>query len=116
MRTDKHKIKLMVDELLSNAIDAHADDINISVRKSNDDIIITVEDDGIGMDEEDLRRTRKLLNQPFRKDLEEYFGQLTGLDNSTSGLNLIGMQSERAEIESTKGKGTKITIYNKHNH
>ncbi len=106
----------MVDELLSNAIDAHAEDININIHKTADEIIIMIEDDGIGMDEENLNRTKKLLNQPFRKDLGEYFGQLTGLDNSTSGLNLIGMQSERAEIESIEGQGTKITIYNKRHH
>lgn len=113
MRSEKSKIKLIVDELLSNAIEADATDIDIKVHRSEDEITIKVVDNGVGMDEEQLQQARRTLKQPYRKDLEEYYGHLAGLESSEGGLNIVGLQVTSAEIESTKGRGTTVIVKRK---
>lgn len=110
MRSEKNKIKLIVDELLSNSVEANAKDIDIHVERTDKEIIITVKDDGVGMAQEDLEYARSVLNQPYSKDIEEYYGQLAGMESSQGGLNLVGMQVRHAEIDSTEGEGTTITV------
>lgn len=116
MRSEKNKIKTIVNELLTNSIRANANDIDINVSLSEDEITIIATDDGDGMDEKQLQKARESLNQPYRKDLEEQFGQLAGMDvSSGGGLNIIGMQIKSAEVDSTKGEGTKIVLKKERN-
>lgn len=110
MQAEKNKIKAIVDQLLSNSIDAHANDIEVNVSRTDEEIIITVIDDGDGMDEEDLNYAKKTLDQPYRRDIEGYYGQLAGMESSRGGLNLVGMQVHHAKIESTLGEGTKVIV------
>lgn len=115
MRSEKNKIKLIVDELLSNSVEANANDIDINVSRTDDEIVITVKDNGDGMNTKDLEYAKNVLNQPYREDIEEYYGQLAGMESSVGGLNLVGMQVRHAEIESIKGEGTRIVVRRKRN-
>lgn len=110
MRSEKNKIKLIVDELITNSVDADATDVDINVSRTENEIIIKVVDNGVGMSEKDLEDARKLLQQPFRKDLEEYYGQVAGMESSKGGLNIVGMQVNHAEIESIEGEGTTVIV------
>lgn len=110
MRSETNKIKLIVDELLTNSIDADATDVDINVSRTEDEIIIKIVDNGAGMTSKDLENARKLLQQPFRKDMEEYYGQLAGMESPRGGLNIVGMQVNHAEIESTEGEGTTVIV------
>lgn len=102
-----------MDELLSNALDSQATNIDINITRDSEEIRIKISDNGKGMDADTLEKAKKKLNQPYRKDFEEYYGQLAGRQISQGGLNLIGMQVNEAEIKSEKGKGTTITVKRK---
>lgn len=113
MKSENKKIQAIVNELLSNSLEAHATDVNIGITKNNDEIIIKIIDNGKGMDEETLKYVKRILKQPHRKDMDEYYGALAGTNTGSgsfgSGLNLVGFQIDQAEIESSK-EGTRITI------
>jgi two-component system sensor histidine kinase YesM len=107
--TFKHKtIKLVLQPLIENSIyhgikpKGEHGDIFISSRLENGFVVLTVEDNGIGMSDEDL----KLLN-------------VEGIDNNLSSFGLRGTiqrvkiyydRDDLYSIESTYKKGTKITL------
>ena len=109
MNSESSKIKTIVDELLSNSLNADARDININVTRDGGETTITIGDNGSGMDEETLKYVRRVLKQPYRKDLEEYYGSLAGMESAKGGLNVVGMQVSYAEVESSK-EGTTILV------
>lgn len=112
MSSENNKIKLIVDELLSNSLEANSREINIKVTREREGTTITISDNGSGMDRETLAYVRSVLKQPIRKDLEEYYGHLAGMEISKGGLNVVGMQTDYAEVNSTK-EGTTITVKRK---
>lgn len=113
MKSENKKIQAIVNELLSNSLEAKATDVNINITKNNDEIIIKIVDNGKGMDEETLKYVRRILKQPHRKDMDEYYGSLAGGITSKgsfgSGLNLVGFQVDQAEVESST-EGTSIIV------
>ncbi|MCF1685831.1 ATP-binding protein [Tetragenococcus halophilus] len=113
MRSDINRIKVIVNELMSNAVNSYATDIDVNVSRSEDKITIKVVDNGEGMDKETLEKARKKLNHSYRKDFEEYYGQLAGKQTSHGGLSIVGMQVNEAEIESTEGEGTTVIVRKK---
>jgi PAS domain S-box-containing protein len=95
---DQVKILLYrsVRELLINAAKhAQAQAAQIAVNRAGDNIQIVVEDDGIGFDTSRLDRSRKMKTPGFGLfSIRERLGQMGG----------------KLEINSRKGKGTKITL------
>lgn len=116
MKLENNKIKSIIDALLSNSLEAESTEVNINITKNEEDITIKIEDNGKGMDEETLNYVKRVLKQPYRKDMEEYYGQLAGKDIGGGGLNLVGLQINQAEIESSKGEGTKIIVKRNRNY
>lgn len=112
MESENNKIKLIVDELLLNSLEAQSTDIDINVKRDGDEMVIRISDNGNGMDQETLSKVRRILKQPYRKDLDEYYGHLAGMEISQGGLNLVGMQVDFAEVESSH-QGTTIIVKRK---
>ncbi len=115
MKSENKKIQAIVYELLSNSLEAQASDISLRITMDDEETVIKITDNGNGMDEETLNYVRRILQQPHRKDMEEYYGNLaggTGGGSFGSGLNLVGFQIDEAEIESSK-EGTQIIVKNK---
>ena len=110
MNSEKEKIQGIVKEFVANSLNAKAGDINVTIKAGNDKTTITVRDDGMGMDERTLEDVRKLLNQPRRDELEEYYGGLAGNSKTALGLNIVGMLVDQTEVESIEGQGTTITV------
>lgn len=110
MKSEKKKIQGIVKELISNSLNAEAEDVNVSVNRRAGKTIIVVKDDGKGMDEETVQRVYELLNQPRRDELEDYYGGLAGNSMTASGLNIVGMLIDEAKVESEINKGTKVTV------
>ncbi|MDR0300539.1 MAG: sensor histidine kinase, partial [Streptococcaceae bacterium] len=80
----------MAQEILSNTLrHAHAENIDISLRESTDNIILTMSDDGIGFDETETRTTSY------------------GLSNLKERALLLG---GRCKIITAPGRGTKVEI------
>lgn len=95
---------------MSNALDANATDIDVSVNIKEDKTVITVKDNGSGMNEKAADQVRKVLHQQRRDEIENYYGILAGNSMTTAGLNLVGILVDDAIVESRPGKGTSITV------
>lgn len=106
----KH-IRGIVDELMNNAMKAKAKRVDVRVEEVNGTVEIQVIDNGEGMTSEQLQAIRERLDQPRRHELEEYYGALAGESMHGTGLSLVGMMTDRAEVTSEKGKGTDITVF-----
>ncbi len=85
-------------DITDNPIDAHATKIDITIKEENGDIIITIDDNGTGMDEETLSEALRLGSDTERDaaDLGK-FGM--GLVTASIGL------SQRVEVLTTEIDG-----------
>jgi signal transduction histidine kinase len=98
------EIRSVLVNLLFNAADAMDKDGHISIRARIKDphIIIEIEDEGTGMDEEQ------------KKHCLDPFYTTKGTEGSGLGLSsvhgIVQRHNGKLEIESTKGKGTKISL------
>ena len=112
---DAHRkhVRGIVDELMNNSIKAGATQVDVRVEMKEGEIIIWVKDNGRGMDAEKLAKIKKALDQPRRDELEEYYGALAGESMVGTGLSLVGMMTDRAEISSEPNKGTEMRLFRK---
>lgn len=112
MKEENSKIQGIVNELISNSLNAKASDVVVHIkRETEDNTVISVKDDGEGMDKETAQKIHDLLNQPNKTEFEDYYGNLTGNPMSSSGLNIVGMLVDEATVDSKQGEGTTITVY-----
>lgn len=111
---DLEIIKLIIQPLVENSI-VHGIEssdkkcvIKISVRLQEDNLIITVEDTGVGMDEEELFDIKESLSEE-REDTSKKQGGIA-LKNVNSRIKLYYSDRYGLSIQSKKSRGTKITI------
>lgn len=119
MKSENNKIQSIVDELLANSLEAESTDININITRDEEEVTIKIQDNGRGMDEKTLSYVKKILNQPYRKDMEEYYGSLAGTghtrEGNFGGLNLVGFQIDYSHVTSSE-EGTTFIVKRKHEH
>ncbi len=112
---DAHRkhIRGIIDELMNNSIKAGATEVDAKVELSENEIVIWVRDNGRGMNPDELAAVKKALQQPRRDELEDYYGALAGDSMVGTGLSLVGMMTDKAEVFSEPGKGTEIRLFRK---
>lgn len=110
MDTHRKHIRGIVDELMNNAIKAGATEIDVSVKVLPEEIRIVVKDNGRGMTPEKLNEVTKALNQSRRDELEDYYGSLAGESMVGTGLSLVGMMIDEAEVISERGSGAEFRL------
>jgi len=113
-RGERHRIRGIVDELLSNALNAGAKKVDVTITNQETHWEVTVRDDGRGMAPERVSQVQELLRQPRRFELEEYYGDLAGVADFASGLTIVGILVDGAQVESELGKGTTVTVRRDH--
>ncbi|MEJ2882130.1 sensor histidine kinase [Pedobacter sp. GR22-6] len=110
VKADEVKLSEIVDNLINNAVKyaAHGTEIFVKLREFENNVLISVEDQGQGLTEEDKNR----LYQRFTR----LSAQPTAGENSTGlGLSIVKLLVEahegtiQAESEG-RGKGTKFTV------
>lgn len=101
---NEERLTRVLAHLLDNALDSIGDDgqVEVFVEGRGRDAIIEIQDDGIGMDDEFIR---KELFRPFRSTKEEGFG--IGMFECREFVSEAG---GRLDIESIPGKGTTVRI------
>ncbi len=107
-RIDKRFLEMILNNLLSNAIKYTAEgEIKLQVDKKNTDLFLEIEDTGVGMSEEYLKK----LFQPFE---QESTGNDRLYDGTGLGLsitkNLIDLLGGEIQVESLKNSGTLVSI------
>ncbi len=111
---DKDKLKQIFINLISNAIKFTKSNGKVFVKmyRNNQNIIVEVEDNGIGIKEEDLPFIFERLYRGD-KSRNEIEGSGIGL---TIVKNIIQLHSGSMDVESKEGKGTKFKITLKREH
>ncbi|MDP6428432.1 MAG: PAS domain S-box protein [Rhodospirillales bacterium] len=106
---DKRRVKQILVNLLSNAVKFTPQDGRIVAACNLDNsgnLEVTIEDSGIGMDRAGIELARKRFGQvPGSDDVSEG----TGLGLPLS-IRLAEIHGGSLDIESTAGKGTKVTV------
>lgn len=105
----KERTLNILNELVKNALDAEATDINVNIKYTADTLEITVQDNGSGMDEKTLKKAEGRLNQEHMDVYDEYYSGLAGSQQAGSGLNLVGFQVDESTIE-TSSEGTTVRV------
>ena len=93
--TEKGYIKLKVENIYKDNI------------KSKIDLIFSIEDTGIGIDEENLKNIFIAFEQQNNQDIAKYGGTGLGLAICTK---LVHMMNGEIKVESTKNKGSIFTV------
>ncbi|QTA37830.1 GHKL domain-containing protein [Thermosipho ferrireducens] len=112
VKADKKRIFQVIYNLLDNAIkfsDKQKDEriAKIAVKKSEDDLVIIVEDNGIGISPEDKE---KIFEKFYRGDRSlTYEASGTGL-GLTIAREIIRLHGGTIEVESQKGEGSKFIV------
>jgi len=107
IQADEGALEQVFTNLLSNAVKYALDSPDIHVRAfcEDEDILVQVRDNGIGIDEDDLP---KMFERFFRAKTS------TGIAGTGIGLNLaktlIEMHDGSIGVESIKGRGTTFTV------
>lgn len=106
---DKLKIKQILINILSNAAKFTPDGgkIGISLTLAPDEILLTVEDNGVGMSPNDIPRALARFSQLHPSGVKESAG--TGLGLPLAKL-LVELHGGRLSIESDLGKGTTVRV------
>jgi signal transduction histidine kinase len=109
IKADNHEMEIILNNFVSNAVKYNRDggEVFLSITKSNENYIITIEDTGIGISEED----QKLLFHDFVRIKNTQTKNITG-----SGLGLsiakkmIELYNGTIEVTSTPDVGTKFIV------
>lgn len=110
---DRHKISQVLINLISNAVKyaPDADVVDIIVISTADEILITVRDYGIGIDQKDQQKIFERFYRVEGKDESFYNGFGIGLFLVNS---IVGYHGGRMSLESSMGKGSSFTIHLPH--
>jgi two-component system sensor histidine kinase BaeS len=106
---DSDKIKQVIINLLSNAVKFTPDQgkINITLKEVDEEVILKIEDTGIGIKEEDLPY---IFERLYRGDKSRHETEGTGI-GLTIVKNILTLHKARIEVKSKDGKGSVITVY-----
>lgn len=102
---DPQQMEAVFGHLLQNALDAvgGAGTVTVSLAGQDDWVIVTVADDGCGMDEEFIREE---LFKPFRTTKDGGYGI-----GAYESLQVVRGHGGRIEVDSAPGRGTTIAVW-----
>jgi PAS domain S-box-containing protein len=108
IKTDEYCTAQALTNLIDNSI-KYTDEgqIDIKTHKKNNNIIVTINDTGVGISEEYLKRMFEPFTQESEGFTKKYQGIGLGLALTKRYLDIIKAQ---IDVKSKKGKGTKFTI------
>ncbi len=109
IEADRRAIKQILINLLSNAVKFSKDSgkIKIKARKRGDCVTISLEDNGIGISRQDLKKLGKPFEQVQNQFTKSHKGSGLGLAISRS---LTEMHGGAMKIRSSNGKGTIVSL------
>ncbi|MGY6522354.1 MAG: ATP-binding protein [Mongoliitalea sp.] len=105
---DQRYVEMILNNLVGNAI-KYSNNGLITVKVSKQDmfLVLRVEDQGIGMSEEYMKR----MFQPFEQESDGYLRQYEGTGlGLTITKSLITLMGGSIEFESKKGEGTRVQV------
>jgi signal transduction histidine kinase len=108
IHADAGKLERVVGELISNAIKytPEGGDVDVTLSQTDDIIILSVKDSGIGMTKEECER---IWERFYRTNASKTFAKGSGLGLSIA-KELVEMHGGTIQVESEVGKGTQFNL------
>lgn len=108
VKADESSVKYILDQILDNAIKFTKEGyVKLSVFENQNEIIAQVEDSGIGISSDYLKR----IYEPFSQETEGYTRKYDGCGISLcASKKLAEINNLDLKIESEKGRGTKVSL------
>ncbi|GAB6101929.1 hypothetical protein JCM16138_11520 [Thermococcus atlanticus] len=112
MDEEPKKVAKIVDELVTFCLYHGARRMSIHITDDGEGFMIHLHVEGIDRDDPLARELLKLLSLPKHAEISEYYWTLMGEVEEDSELSLVGMMTDRAEIE-FEGNSLRLLLYRK---
>ena len=99
MKVEFEKNMMIASELLSYCHLQGADEFHLDVKVKDGATSFAIKAFPVHLSDEELEETRKKLNAPRQREMEQDFWGLSGESESTSELVLVGMMSDETGVE-----------------
>ncbi|MGH4050205.1 MAG: hypothetical protein ACREVX_02445 [Clostridium sp.] len=106
---NQRNIKI-VTELMCYCYKHGSDNVHIDIKKNKEKTIIFIRAKISFISKEKLELLEKLLNAPRCHEMEEYYWNLTGDNDTDTELTLIGMMIDEAHITYIDGEYLEILL------
>ena len=100
-------LETLLSNLVDNAINAGAKNISLSAARENGRVLLSVTDDGCGMDEETLLHAEEPFYRADKARSRAHGGAGLGL---SLAARIARLHDTRLFYESEKGRGTRISM------
>lgn len=98
MKHNKKRISKIVDELVTYFFTMGATDMNINLKEKKDYYKIFLKSNYTTKDKAKIEKLIKYLKCDKQEEMEEYYWELTGDCDVDTELTLVGMMTDKAEI------------------
>jgi hypothetical protein len=112
MINEKQRIAKIINEMTLFFYSMGATNISTNIRTEDDETVITLESDFKGDQKKNIEKLVKCMKIPKQEGMEEYFWGLTGECNIDTELSVVGMMTDRTEME-IKGDQIRMILYRK---
>lgn len=99
MKHNKKRVSKIVDEMITYFFAMGATDINMNLQENKDHYKILFRCNYTQNNEEKIEKMIKYLKFDKQEEMEEYYWELAGDCDVDSELSLIGMMTDKAEID-----------------
>lgn len=106
---NQRNIKI-INELMGFCYKYGATKIDISISTIENVLTIMLSTNIKNLDASVINNMEKLLNAPRCHEMEEYYWELTGDDDTDSELTLVGMMTDEADIQYINSSELKIIL------
>lgn len=107
--TNQRNIKI-VTELLSYFYNHGSDNVHIDINKEDEKVIIFIKAHITFISSENLEFLKKSLNVQRLHEMEEYYWNLTGDNDTDTELTLVGMMIDEVNINYVAGEYLELTL------
>ena len=109
----QQKLTHVLNELLHYYFGLHIKDISMEILQGKTESSLIISGYPPTVDRKELKKLSKKLNKPRQEELEDYYWNLVGAEDSSEHIDLISMLIDSAKVELENGKLT-IQVYRRH--
>jgi hypothetical protein len=109
---EKQRITKIINEMTLFFFSMGATNISTNIRTEKEETVITLESNFKGDQKKNIEKLVKCMKIPKQEGMEEYYWGLTGECNIDTELSVVGMMTDRTDME-IKGDQIKLILYRK---
>ncbi len=110
MKHNKKRISKIIDELVTYLFTMGATDININLQEKKNYYKIILKSNYTTKDKDKIEKMLKCLKCDKQEEMEEYYWELTGECNVDTELTLVGMMTDKADINISENQ-IEVVLY-----